>query len=107
MEQFAALLKSPPPESASHFFVILNRPNFDTSFIEDDKDNWAVDPDTVICDPWISDTGLGSSITKNSAEMRELCDWIFQSRICVRATAQLGGHLGMIRAKDEHFYYIP
>lgn len=100
-------IKSPPPERASHFFVVLNRPNFDTSFIEDDKDNWAVDPETIICDPWISDTGIGGPITKNSAEMRELQGWIFQSDICVRATAQLGGHLGMIRAKDERSFYIP
>lgn len=101
-----AYIKSPPPENASHFFVVLNRPNFDTSFIEDDKDEWVTDPDTVICDPWISDTGLGGLVTKNSAEMRELRDWIAQSRICVRATAAVGDHQGMIRAKDERNFYI-
>lgn len=102
-----AYIKSPPPESASHFFVILNRANFDTSFIEDDKDDWAADPDTVICDPWISDIGLGGSVTKNSADMEELRDWIAHSRICVRATAEIGGNQGMIRAKDERLFYIP
>jgi hypothetical protein len=93
-------------DGAAHFFVIMNRTMGEEGSIEESKSGWLQDDDTIICDPWISDIGLGGRITDNAPAMRELRSWIEDATICVRATTNLASGSAFIKDADEPKFYI-
>ena len=58
----------------SHYFVLLNRSGA-TNPLQDFA-NWFNDPNVVVCDPWVTDRGVGGKITSNSGGMRELREYL-------------------------------
>ena len=94
------------PEGAAHFFVVVNRQDFDTETINGNKDDWPADDATIICDPWISDVGLGGRVTSANETMGELRNWIEESSICVRATGYVGQGVASMKQKDEPLFYL-
>lgn len=96
-----------PTGGDAHFFVVVDRANIGEAAINGTKGDWATDPQTVVCDPWISDIGVGGRLAGDDPELDNIRDWIFEADLCVRAAGVLGAGCPSLKPSDEPLFYLP
>jgi hypothetical protein len=95
-------------ENSGHFFVLLNRTG--TLDVFDDFTRWFAEPTVIVCDPWITDEGVGGPVTSNSNGMLELRRFLKPDSkagpdyLKVRSTGYLGKNDGL---KDDPGFHLP
>jgi hypothetical protein len=94
-------------EGSGHFFVLLNRAG--TVDVFDDFTRWFADPTVIVCDPWITDDGVGGPVTSTSNGMMELRRFLKPDSkpgpdyLKVRSTGYLGKNDGL---KDDPGFHL-
>lgn len=91
----------------AHFFVIVDRRNVGEGPINDTKEDWAQEPHTVACDPWISDAGVGGDLLGGDNTLDDLRHWIAEADLRVRAAGTLGQGCPGLKVTDEHLFFLP
>jgi len=94
-------------EGSGHFFVLLNRTG--TLDVFEDFTRWFADPGVIVCDPWITDEGVGGPVTSTSNGMLELRRFLKPDSkagpdyLKVRSTGYLGKNEGL---KDDPGFHL-
>lgn len=69
------LVKAKTGVGGGHFFVLLNRPETE---IKPAFQTWFNNRDVIVCDPWISDKGVGGIITSVHPAIQELREYLVE-----------------------------